>query len=112
MLDEESRSTFPKAIDALKKRLHPVQNEALLSAQLIKRRQRYSETVDDYTRNFEMLFEKSYGKRVGMDQASKEMLKKDLFVQGLMLKWQEKVLPSATTFSDALHQARLAEDQD
>ena len=47
-----------------------------------------------------------------MDQALKEMLKRDLFVQGLMLKWQEKVLPSATTFSDALHQARLAEDQD
>jgi len=33
------------------------------------------------------------------------------FVQGLILKWQEKVLPSATSFSDALHQARLAEEQ-
>jgi len=46
-----------------------------------------------------------------MDLSSKEMLKRDLFVQGLILKWQEKVLPSATTFSDALHQARLAEEQ-
>ena len=40
------------------------------------------------------------------------MLKQDLFVQGLAFRWQEKVLPSATTFSDALHQARLAEDQE
>ncbi len=46
-----------------------------------------------------------------MDQSSKEMLKRDLFVQGVALKWQEKVLPSASTFGDAMHQARLAEEQ-
>ena len=68
--------------------------------------------MEEYTRAFEELFESSYGKRAGMDQASKEMLKRDLFVQGLLLKWQEKVVPSALTFADALHQARLAEDQD
>ena len=65
----------------------------------MKRRQRHSETVDEYTKDFEQLFEKSYGKRAGMDQPSKEMLKRDLFVQGLAFRWQEKVLPSATTFS-------------
>lgn len=47
-----------------------------------------------------------------MDQASKEMLKRDLFVQGLLLKWQEKVVPSANTFADALYKARLVEEQD
>lgn len=40
------------------------------------------------------------------------LLKRDLFVQGLSLKWQEKVLPSAVTFADAFHQARAAEEQD
>ena len=40
------------------------------------------------------------------------MLKRDFFVQGLQLKWQEKVLPSAETFSAALHQARAAEQQE
>ena len=47
-----------------------------------------------------------------MDSESKQMLKRDLFVQGLRLKWQEKVLPSAETFADALHQARAVEEQE
>ena len=47
-----------------------------------------------------------------MDDGSKEMLKRDFFVQGLLLKWQEKVLPSAKMFSNALHQARAAEQQE
>ena len=46
-----------------------------------------------------------------MDVASRELLKRDLFVQGLLMKWQEKVLPSANSFVDALHQARAAEEQ-
>ena len=53
-----------------------------------------------------------HGLRPGMDQESKELLKRDLFVQGLLLKWQEKVLPSAKTFNDALYQARTAEEQE
>jgi len=91
--------------------LHPVQNEALLSAQLMKRKQRADKTVDSYSQDFESLFEKSYGKRLGMDVASRELLKRDLFVQGLLMKWQEKVLPSANSFVDDLHQARAAEEQ-
>ena len=47
-----------------------------------------------------------------MDETSKEMLKRDVFVQGLLLKWQKKVLPFASTFSDALPQARAAEQQE
>ncbi len=47
-----------------------------------------------------------------MDQDSKDLLKRNLFVQGLKLRWQEQVLPSAETFADALHQARAAEEQD
>ena len=41
------------------------------------------------------------------------MLKRNFFcfVQGLWLKWQEKALPSAKTFHDALHQACAAEQQ-
>ena len=47
-----------------------------------------------------------------MDEGSKEMIKRDFFVQGLLLKWQEKVLPSAKRFSDALHKARAVEQQE
>ncbi len=47
---------------------------------------------------------------MGMDQASKE--KRDLFIQGLSLRWQEKVVPSASTFADALHKARVVEEHD
>ena len=74
----------------------------------MKRKQRTGESVSTYAQELEVLFEKSYGKREGMELASKELLKRDLFVQGLSLKWQEKVLPSAATFADALHQAQAA----
>ncbi len=60
----------------------------------------------------EQLFERSYGHRRGIDESSKELLKRDVFVQGLLLRWQKKVLPSASTFADALHQARAAEQQE
>jgi len=68
--------------------------------------------VDDYVREFEKLFEESYGHRPDVDAAFKGVLKRDIFVQGLLLKWQEKVLPTTKTFSDALHLARTAEDQE
>jgi len=58
----------------------------------MKRKQRADETVDNYSQDFESLFEKSYGKRLGMDVASRELLKRDLFVQGLLMKWQEKAI--------------------
>ena len=71
-------------------------------AEPIKRKQQTDEPVDKYAQSFEMLFDKSYGNREGMDQASKDMLKRALLVQGLLWKWQEKVLPSsANTFDDA-----------
>ncbi len=38
-------------------------------------------------------------------------LKRDLFVR-LILKWHEKVLPTAESFTEALHQARTAEEQE
>ena len=106
------RDTFSRATESLKKRLQPVANEALLSSQLMKRKQRTRESVSTYAQELEVLFEKSYGKREGMELASKELLKRDLFVQGISLKWQEKVLPSAATFADALHQAQAAKEQD
>ena len=68
--------------------------------------------MDDYAREFERLFEDSYGHRAEVDTNFKGILKRDIFVQGLLLKWQEKVLPSAETFADALHQARTAEEQE
>ena len=46
-----------------------------------------------------------------MDEEACEQLKCDIFVQGLQYHWQEKVLPTATTFCDALYQARANEEQ-
>ena len=46
-----------------------------------------------------------------MDENSCTMLERDLFIQCLLLKWQEKILPSAETFADALYQARTMEEQ-
>ena len=89
-----------------------MKREALKSAELMKRKQTHNESVDLYAQEFERLFLKSYGSSGGMDTKSKEMLKRDLFVQGLLLKWQKKVLPSAVSFNDALYQARATEEQE
>ncbi len=112
LLPPEVKAKFTSTVESLRKRLAPVRREALLSAQLMKTRQKPTDSVDEYAQHFESLFDQSYGRRSGMDQDSKDLLKRDLFVQGLKLHWQEKVLPSAETFADALHQARAAEEQD
>ncbi len=75
VLPLDARTTFQKATDSLKQRLRPVQNDALLSAQLMKRKQKHGEPVEDYSQEFEARFEKSYGQRSGMDAASRELLK-------------------------------------
>ena len=112
LLSPVVKSTFEKASQALRERLYPVENEALVSAKLMRRKQLSHESVDEFAQDLEKLFERSYGRRRGMDESSKALLKRDVFVQGLLLKWQKKVLPSASTFSDALHQARAAEQQE
>ena len=112
VLPSTSKVSFKVATGALQKRLNPVEREALVSAQLMRRKQQTGESVDEFAQDLDNLFDRSYGRRAGMDEGSKEMLKRDFFVQSLLLKWQEKVLPSAKTFSDALHQARAAEQQE
>ena len=87
VLPSEEKGKYETAIKALKARLCPAKREALLSAQLMPRRQRNNESVDSYVQDFEDLFNKSYGQRGGMDLESKALLKRDLFVQGLLLKW-------------------------
>ena len=72
----------------------------------MKRKQLPSESVDQYAQEFETLFDRSYGHRFGMDQESKDLLKRDLFMLGLKMKWQEKVLPSAQTFADSTDSGR------
>ena len=88
----------------------PCQKGSPKSAELLRRKQQQNESVDDFAQDFEALFERSYG-QAGMDEEARERLKRDLFVQGLQYRWQEKVLPTATTFCDALYQARANEEQ-
>ncbi len=112
MLSEDVKTDFSKATAALGERLRPAGRKALASAQLLSRKQKTGERVDTFVQVFEDLFEKSYGRQGGIDPSFKSTLKRDLFVQGLLLKWQEKVLPTAESFSEALHQARTAEEQE
>ena len=106
------KESYVKATEALQERLNLVERKALVSAQLMRRKQQPKEPVDEIAQDLEKLFERSYGRRKGIDESRKEMLKIDFFVQGLWLKWQEKVLPSAKTFHDALHQAHAAKQQE
>ena len=111
VLPAELKGSYASATRSLGERLQPVRREALTSGQLLRRRQRLGESVNEYVHDFEHLLEKSYSHCAGLDQGFKEVLKRDLFVQGLLLKRQEKVLPSAKTFADALYQARTVEEQ-
>ena len=112
VLPGESKSSYAKATKALEDRLKPAGRKALSSAQLLRRKQKPGEPVDEFVQAFENLFEKSYGNESGIDPAFRRTLKRDLFVQGLILKWQEKVLPTAENFTEALYQARTAEEQE
>ena len=112
VLPEESKVSFSVDTKALGDHLRPAGRKALTSAQLLRRKQKMGESVDEFVQAFEELFEKSYGRQTEIDPKFKGTLKRDLFVQGLNLKWQEKVLPTAETFADALHQARTAEEQE
>ena len=112
LLSPSVKSSFEKASQELCERLYPVESEALVSAELMWRKQLGSETVDEFAQDLEKLFEWSYGRRRGMDASSKKLLKRAVFVQGLLFKWQKKVLQSASTYSDALHQANAAEQQE
>ena len=49
VLPTSEKDTFSKAVESLKKRLQPVANEALLSTQLMKRKQKSGESVSIYT---------------------------------------------------------------
>ena len=99
-------------MQALCERLYPVESEALVSALLMRRKQLSREMVEKFAQDLVKLFKRSYSHRRGMDESSEELLKRDVFVQGLLLKWQKKVLPSASTFSDALQQVRGAKQQE
>ena len=78
VLPASAKDTFPRAVESLKMRLQPDANKALLSSQLMKRKQRAGESVSTYAQELEVLFEKSYGKRQGMDLASKEVYSKGI----------------------------------
>ena len=61
VLPKESKSSLSSAVESLKKHLVPARRDALLSAQLMKRKQLPSESVDQYAQEFETLFDRSDG---------------------------------------------------
>ena len=80
VLPATAKSTFREATQALHQRLYPAENEALVSAQLMRHKQRSNESGDKFAQDLEKLFERSCGHRHGMDEASKATLKRDVFV--------------------------------
>ena len=80
VLPDHVKHSSDSAMLALRERLHPVRRDALVSAQLMLRRQEPREAVNMYAQAFKQLFEKSYGQHQGMDVASKATLKCDLFL--------------------------------
>ena len=56
VLPSEKKDKFETAIKTLKTRLCRAKREALLSAQLMPRRQRNNESVDSYVQDFEDSF--------------------------------------------------------
>ena len=64
LLSPSVKSSFEKASQALREWL---ESEALVSAQLMRRKQLSSETVDEFAQDLEKLLERSYGRRRGMD---------------------------------------------
>ena len=67
VLSAEMKESYTSATRALGEQLQPARREALTSAQSLRRRQKTGESVDEYVRDFEHLFEKSYGNRSGLD---------------------------------------------
>ena len=60
LLSATDKKTFEEATTALSKRLlYPVENEALVSAQLMRRKQLNTERVDVFAQELEKLFERN-----------------------------------------------------
>ena len=57
VLPPEEKGSSNLASKALGKRIHPAKSETFSFAQLLGRRQRTGESVDDYVREFEQLLE-------------------------------------------------------
>ena len=79
VLPSHVKENYVKTTEALQERLNPVEREALVLAQLMHRKQQLNKSVDEFAQDLEKLFEQSYGRRKGMDESSKEMLKRDFF---------------------------------
>ena len=83
ILPSQVKESYVKVTEALQERLNPVEREALLSAQLMCRKQQQNESVDEFAQDLEKLFERSYGHRKGMKfRSTKETetsLSKEIF---------------------------------
>ena len=71
VLPSEDKESFERASKALGEWVQPAKREALSSAQLLRRRKRTAEDVDNFVREFEQLFEESYGHRTDVDEVFK-----------------------------------------
>jgi len=58
ILPSQVKESYVKATEALQERLNPVEREALVSAQLMRRKQQQNESVDEFAQDLEKLFER------------------------------------------------------
>ena len=70
ILPSQVKESYVKATEALQERLNPVEREALVSAQLMCRKQQ-NKSVDEFAQDLKKLFERSYGR--SMAQVAREV---------------------------------------
>ena len=108
----EQRASYPLLVKELSKRFVPVRIEAIQSGLFHERRQKKSETVDDYAQDLRRLYQKAYARAQRGNPAAEVMGKSVLayqFVAGLLPELKAKVAGTDGDFEHQLTKARFEE---
>ena len=108
----EQRASYPLLVKELSKRFVPVRIEAIQSGLFHERRQKKSETVDDYAQDLRRLYQKAYARAQRGNPAAEAMGKSVLAYQsvsGLLPELKAKVAGTDGDFEHQLTKARFEE---
>ena len=110
MLSKESKQSYSTAVEALRKRFHPVDIEELRGAEFYQICQK-DESVEELGIKLQAAARKAFPSLLGKEH---DRLMKGRFFQSLLPKWQRKLGAPKTeeTFEDLFNRARTAEKHD